>query len=86
MKDYKAILTKQRESFVSERSAQEHDFAAFYKSVVELNERHPELFEDTPELFSKHDMALRDFLPELYKDDIDVAVYTQQYENLCALI
>lgn len=86
MKDYKAILAKQRESFISERSAQEHDFASFYKSVIELNERHPELFEDMPELFSNTDMTLQDFIPELYKDDIDAAVYAQQYENLCALI
>lgn len=86
MKDYKAILTKQRESFISERSAQERDFAAFYKSIVELNERHPELFVDMPELFSKPDMTLQDFIPELYKDDIDVAVYAQQYENLCVII
>ena len=85
MKDYKAILTKQRESFISERSAQEHDFAAFYKQVMELNERHPELFGDMPELFSKPDMLLQDFIPELYKDDIDVAVYAQQYEDLCVL-
>ena len=86
MKDYKAILTKQRENFISERSAQEHEFAAFYKSVIRLNERHPELFGDIPELFSKPDMTLQDFVPELYKDDIDVSVYAQQYEALCILI
>lgn len=86
MENYKEVLAKQREIFITERSKQERDFSDFYYGVVEINKRHPGIFEGIPEILCKPEMSLQDFIPEIYKDDIDESVYEQQYEKLCTII
>lgn len=77
MYDIQNMLSTLKMKFIEERTKEEEKIAAYAKAVSSVNIE--EVFGDT---YVPPEISLRALCPEAYKDNPDINVYDQQFDEM----